>query len=196
MSKLTDPEVLTAKFITLISNPVLVLFIAFVLGNLQTVRNNPEITIIFFTVGGFFPFLLYVHYLWIHRTHFLDYAAIPRDKRNNLFLATTISFALSLMLFISSGVSNFWTYTAMLYVILFATFFLLNRFIDKASFHTGIFAFSVLYLTNRVSLAFCLLLILLPFIGWSRFHLHKHTKFQLVLGTVIGMFIGILSWTF
>jgi len=196
MSKTTDPELLTAKFISFVSNPVFVLLFSFILGNLQVVRNSPEITAMFFFLGGFLPFLLYLHYLWIHKNNLLDYASIPRDKRNNLFLAATISFALNVMIFIYTGTATFWIYSSMLFVILFATFYLLNKFIDKASFHTAIFAFGVLYLTNKVSVAFAILLILVPFIAWSRIYLHKHSYFQLMLGTVIGMFLAILSWTF
>ncbi|MEO6729112.1 MAG: hypothetical protein ABIM99_04270, partial [Candidatus Dojkabacteria bacterium] len=163
---------------------------------LQVVKSNPQITAIFFFVGGFFPFLLYVHYLWIHKRNVFDYVSIPREKRNAIFLAATISFSLNIMLFVYTGVSNFWVYTSMLFVILFAVFYLLNKFIDKASFHTAIFSFGVLYLTNKVSVAFAILLVLVPFIAWSRVYLHKHTNFQLMLGTVIGMFLAILSWTF
>lgn len=196
MSKLPDAEVLTAKFISLVSSPLLFLVGSFFLGNLQVVRDNPQITVIFFTLGGFFPFVLYLHYLWIHKKHILEYAAVPREKRNNLYLAGLISFLLVLMLSLYSGISRFWVYSAMMFVIIFAAYYLLNRFIDKASFHTGMFAFGVLYLTNRVSLAFAILLILVPFIAWSRIYLHKHTWFQIMLGVVIGMFLALLSWTF
>ncbi|MFS8131166.1 MAG: phosphatase PAP2 family protein [Candidatus Dojkabacteria bacterium] len=196
MSRIADPESLTAKVISIISNPVLFLVGSFLLGNLQIVRANPQITVIFFTVGGFFPFILYIHYLWIHKKHIFEYTAVPREKRDNLYLAAIISFALVVLMSVYSGISYFWVYSGMLFVVLFTSYYLLNKYIDKASFHTGIFAFGVLYLTNRVSVAFAILLILVPFVGWSRVYLHKHTWFQLMLGTVIGMFLAILSWTF
>lgn len=196
MSKQIDYELYTAKAISFIFNPVTILLLSFVLGNLSVIQKAPEVFFMFFSIGGFFPLLLYIHYLWVHRKNFFEYAALPRDKRNNLLLTAVASFCLNVALFTASGYDNFWVYSAMLYVILFAVFYLLNKFIDKASFHTGIFAFGVLYLTNRVSVAFAILLILVPFIAWSRIYLHKHTWFQLMLGTVIGMFIAMISWTF
>ncbi|MEP7104128.1 MAG: hypothetical protein ABI721_05480 [Candidatus Dojkabacteria bacterium] len=196
MSKTVDSEILTAKGISLLANPILVLFVTFVIGNFSRIRAEWEIFGIFILIGCFFPMLLYVHYLYIHRKSIWNYTAIPRAKRDNLFLTVIIPFCLNLMLFIYTGQSKFWVYTSMLMVIFFACFYLLNRFIDKASLHTGMFSFSILYLTNRVSVAFAILLVLIPFIAWSRVKLHKHTWFQLMLGMVVGMFLALLSWTF
>lgn len=195
-SKLTDPDLLSAKLITFFSSPVFVLIFSFVLGNLQTIRNNPQATVIFFVIGTFFPIILYIHYLYINRVNLFEYISIPQSQRNALFLTAIASFALDVAIFTYSGMPSFWVYSGMLFVILFAIYYLINKFIDKASFHAGIFAFSVLYLTNRISVVFAILLVLIPFIGWSRVYLHKHTWFQIMLGTVVGMFIALLSWTF
>jgi len=90
---------------------------------------------------------------------------------------------------------RFWTLHALVFLIGTSLFYLINKYIGKASMHAAAYTFSILYLADRVSMSFAILFIGLPIIFWSRIKLHKHSWLELLLGTSIGMIIGLLSWT-
>lgn len=189
-------EMWTARLISLLAHPLNLLILALVLGNFDLIREGRTEFFIFLILGSFLPLIVYLYYLDKHKTKLLTYASIDRAYRQNIFLSIILSFSLVVVLFSYTNQDPVWISNAMLLVILFAVFFLVNKYIDKASIHTAAFSFAVIYLSGRVSMAFALLLFILPFVCWSRIELHKHTWFQLMLGSVLGMFIGLLAWTF
>jgi hypothetical protein len=191
-----DYEILTAKVVSMITNPALILFIALFFGNYEQIKAEPSIFFIFLALGLSLPFFTYLYYLSKHKTHVLQFASITRESRHSIFLYTILSFCLVAVLFMYTRQSQFWISNAMFLTILFGAFYLINKFIDKASVHSGVFSLAIFYMAGNISLAYAFFLFILPFICWSRITLHKHTWFQLMLGSVIGMFIGLLSWTF
>lgn len=64
----------------------------------------------------------------------------------------------------------------------------------KASIHVGsitalIFSFSLLYHG-----AFLFLLFLIPLIGWSRLRTHRHSKNEVLVGAILGIFIPLVMF--
>jgi hypothetical protein len=72
-------------------------------------------------------------------------------------------------------------------------FFLINYMIDKVSVHSGWFTFTLMAIGGTYPIVF-LGFLFIPLLAWSRLTLHKHTWFQIIFGSVIGAFIGILAW--
>lgn len=88
----------------------------------------------------------------------------------------------------------FWPYyvAMLLWLVLFGTITL--RW--KISGHTGIATLVVLFLTKLVGDAAILLGLLIPLIAWSRVHLGRHTRTQVIGGTVLSLVVVWVSWFF
>lgn len=113
-----------------------------------------------------------------------DYNVTKREERPKLFLVFTGSFLLSLLLSIKLGNIQLIT----IFSVLNLTFFLgfLITLYWKISFHmiwSTLAIFIIYYLTNNPYLL--LLGLLIPFIGWSRIELKKHTLIQVVAGVLL-----------
>jgi len=78
--------------------------------------------------------------------------------------------------------------------VFFSMMYLINKYIDKVSMHAATFTFAIFYLIDKSSTLFILFILFLPLIFWSRWKLHKHTEFQLFLGAMVGVLIGLISW--
>lgn len=183
------------KFIALtvsaLFNPIFLFAVAFSWLVLATKQNLGFY--LFFLSTIYLPVVVYVlWFVYVKHKGNIKLLVWNRKERDGIYLMGAYTSLFASIFFSQLGVS-FWTYNAVLTFILFGSYYLLNKYLDKASLHAGVFAFLVFYLTN-LNLAFILLLIFLPLIWWSRFYLHKHTRLQLFLGTVAGMVIGILSW--
>lgn len=113
-----------------------------------------------------------------------DYNVTKRKERPKLFFVFLISFFLSLLLSIKLGNIQLIT----IFSVLNLTFFLgfLITLYWKISFHmiwSTLAIFIIYYLTNNPYLL--LLGLLIPFIGWSRIELKKHTLIQVVAGVLL-----------
>lgn len=186
---------IVAQIISWILNPFFVLPITIIASHLQQIDANPMPFIFFIFVGGFPIFFFYLYSEYIHKEKPWEFFInLPRERRNTPLLVAIYSFLFNTVLF---GIFNepLWQEISILLVIYAGSMYLANRYIDKASWHAGVLAFCVFYLADKISMAFAFGLILLPVIFWARVLLHKHTWIQLYLGTVIGLVIGILSWT-
>jgi len=194
--KKIDKEKLMASIVSSIANPFIVIIFTLVLGNLELIKKNFEQAVIFLIINATLPFLFYVYELISHKENWYHFASISQRKRYLIYLSAIFSSLVSTILFSYTHQNTVWVYNSMMLAVLFSIFYMLNRYIDKLSFHAGAFALSMIYLTDKVRVFFAVFLAFLPIICWARIKLHKLTWFQLMLGSVIGMFIGILSWTF
>jgi len=186
-----------AKFISIVFNPFIVLVTAIVLGNLAWVQNEIGPLLFIIAVMIFLPLIAYV--LKIEHTtskkgNFFHFHNLLRSERNGLFLLALYIDFISILMFSYLGIT-YWMLHSIIAFILIGIIYLSNKYVDKVSIHAAIFTFSIFYLVNRVDTIFSLFLIALPIIMWARIKLHQHTWVQLFLGVVIGMAIGLLSWT-
>lgn len=188
-------DIFFAHAISWILNPFLIFPIVFVISHLNYINLNPG-AFIFFSLVGCLPIFFY--YLYIEHKHKEDpwqfFITIPRERRNTILLMAVYTFLFNAIIF-SSVYDLFWQKISILMVVFAGLMYLANKYFDKASWHAGVFAFSVFYLADKISLAFSFLLILLPILYWARILLNKHTWLQLYLGTVVGLIMGLLSWT-
>jgi hypothetical protein len=117
-------------------------------------------------------------------------------ERNYLYFAGVFSSLLATLAFGSQLFNDpFWFNMSMLMAIYFGLFYLVNRYFDKASFHLGSLALSVMLLADQLSLAFSFLFIIFPVLIWARFRLRRHTWVEILWGWVIGLSVGLLAWT-
>lgn len=193
--KKTNIDIILAQAVSWALNPFFIFPIAIIFSHLDYINYNPWAFVFFVLVGGF-PILFY--YLYVEHKHkekpWQFFISIPRERRNTILLMAVYTFIFNTILFSMLG-EAFWQKVSTLLVVYSGLMYLANRYFDKASWHAGVFAFSIFYIADKISLAFTFLLILLPVLYWARILLHKHTWLQLYMGTVIGLVIGILSWT-
>lgn len=187
---------LVAIIISTISNPFFVIVVAMVVGNYSLIIAEPVPSFIFFFLVFSLPFIFYFSLLISGAKDWLHFSVINRKERDLIYLGAVFSSLLTTVLFASTGQNVVWVYNAILLCIFFAVFYMLNRYVDKLSLHAGVYAFSMIYLVDKFGVFFAVLLAAIPIICWARIKLHQHTWLQLLLGTVVGMFVGLLSWTY
>ncbi len=190
-----DLETAIAQALSWLLNPFFILPLAIIAAHLKEINANPMPFIFFVCVGGLPIFFFYLYSEYKHKQKPWEFFInLPRERRNTPLLVGIYSFIFNTILF-STFNEDLWLRISILLVIYAGVMYLANRYIDKASWHASVLAFSILYVSDKISLAFAFALILMPVVFWTRVILHKHTWVQLYLGTVIGLVIGILSWT-
>ena len=182
-----------AKVLSLISNPFLIIFVGVLIGDSEFIFEQPGELLMFIIVGLSLPLIVYINEMLKHKEHFWHYVSLSRESRFPVYLISIYSAFFNIVVFSYLHLS-FWVFQGILVFVLFSAMYLVNRYIDKVSMHAAAFTFASFYLIDKASTAFILLLFLLPLVYWSRIKLHRHTTFQLFLGTMIGLFIGLLSW--
>jgi hypothetical protein len=191
----TKLDIILAQIFTWVLNPFFILPITIIASHLQQINKNPMPFIFFIAVTGIPLFLAYLYIEHKHKqSPWQFFISIPREERNLPLMISIYVFLFSGIVFTSLN-EILWQKISILFVIFCGVMYLANKYIDKASWHAAALAFCIFYVVDKVNYAFAFGLILLPVIFWSRILLHKHSWVQLYLGTVLGMIIGILSWT-
>lgn len=183
-----------AQFISTLFNPFFVIIFTFTAANYSILINQFGEFLLFLSIVFLPVFVIYIQVILKHKKHPIHFISIERTQRDKIYLIGVYSLLFATIIFANFNLS-FWFLHSILLAIYISTLYLVNKYIDKASVHASTFAFAVLYLTDKVNLAYALLFFILPLIFWSRIELHKHTWIQLLLGAVIGMVIGLLSWS-
>ena len=194
--KKNDISLGISLIISTVFNPFLVLFLTILISNKELIQKQPQQALIFFIVNATLPLIFYFYYLFNNKKRMFALANVPREGRNTIFLTAIFSTLISTILFTFTEQNTVWVYTSMLLTVFFAIYFMVNKYIDKLSLHAGVFAFSMVYLVDKSSVAFVIFLAALPIIYWARIKLNQHSWLQLLIGTSVGMFVGILAWTF
>jgi len=88
---------------------------------------------------------------------------------------------------------NFLVSLLLMYAIL-STFLIIGNIFSKPSVHVAGFVAPIILLSLYASWLFVALLIIVPFIGWSRIKLKIHTPSQLMLGFLIGFLSAVISY--
>lgn len=188
-------DIWLAAFLSWVFNPFIILPLTLISAHITEINARPMPFIFFLFVGAFPVFFTYLYEEYKHKENTLQFlVSLSRERRNTPLLVTLYSFLFNAILF---GIFNeyLWQKISILFVIYAGFLYLANRYFDKASWHASMMAFSIFYLADKVTISLAFGLILLPVIFWSRVTLHKHSWLQLYLGTVIGLVVGILSWT-
>lgn len=188
-------EKLIAKVVSMGTFPLITLIIALTAGSLSDVVENSTLLFVFLGVGFSTIGIVYSYQLLKHKGKLAEYVDIPRKERDFIYVAGAFSFLFNAVLF-SYLQNQVWFFKSIIVVIFLSVFFFINKYLDKASMHAGAYTFGVVYLIESYGQIFSLGLILLPLIYWSRIKLHKHTWRQLFLGTILGLFMGLLAWNY
>jgi len=182
-----------ALAISTFTNPFIVISLTFLITNFNLIFNNTDNFILFLVISIGLPLSFYLYEIGKHKKHLLHYISLEKKDRDVVYLITIFCLTFS-AIFFSYMRTKFWTLNSILLDIFITLMYIVNKYIDKASMHAAGFCFAVMYLSDRVNPSFGILLIILPIIYWARIKLHKHTWIQLLLGSVIGMIGGLLSW--
>jgi len=188
-------DVVLAQFLSWMLNPFFILPFTIVASHLREINANPMPFIFFVCVGTLPIFFFYLHYEHKHKEKpWQFFINLPRESRSTPLIVAIYSFLFCTIL-LSIFNQLLWEKISILFVVFAGVMYLANRYIDKASWHAAVLAFCIFYIADKISLDYVFGLLLLPVMFWARILLHKHTWVQLYLGTVIGLIIGILSWT-
>ncbi len=185
-------ELQLAKLVSWVFSPVIVTILAAFLVVSQSDLSNFFAACVFLLVGGFFPVAADVYEYLRHRNATLEPAY---QQRNEIYLIALFSFSISSLIFGSAILtSTFWMNLAMVMAIFFALYYMANKYFAKASLHVGMFCVMAMLLIQHLSLTYALLFTIFPIVVWSRIRLHRHTWAQILVGTAIGMSVGLLTW--
>lgn len=180
--------------VSLITSPVVVLIIALFLGNKHEIEKKPEYFIVFIVTCFTIPVALRFMQTFRYKVKTNLFGVLAKENRDPIYLACFVSSILSYILFSSENLDNVvWFNLSILLAIYMGIFFIINRFFHKASQHAGSFVLSIIYLSIRIDTKILFFLAFLPLIWLSRYYLKAHTYIELVLGTIIGILVGILS---
>lgn len=188
-------EQLCARVLSIGTFPLVTLVGALTAGSLKDVSTDPTPLFVFLGVGFSAVGIAYAYQLFKHGSNFAKYIDVTRKDRDFIYVAGLFAFLFNAILF-SYFLNPMWFFKSMLIVIFLGTFFFVNKYVDKASMHAGAFTFGIVYLVGSYGQIFSLGLVILPLVYWARIKLHKHTWKQLFLGTLLGLFMGLLAWNY
>lgn len=190
-------DIKVAKFISGITHPLFILIfgLSFALFDI-VIKHNPFEYVAFLFLVTVIPVYFYLWQLYKEKRNGNGSFSLTRENRNPVYLAAFLGAVFTVIICKAFNLNLFWMYNGMLLCIFFGVLYFVNKFIDKISLHAYVWSFVIIYLANAVSLYWLIGLLMLPFIAQARIVLEKHNKFQLFLGTSLGMFIALISWTF
>jgi membrane-associated phospholipid phosphatase len=185
-------EIKLAKLVSLVTQPTLVLIVGSFIVVSGSDLSNFLAACVFLIVGGLMPVATDIYDYFKSKNAKLE----PDFKhRNEVYLTALFSFSIASLIFGSSILTSiFWMNLSMIMGIFFALFYLANRYFVKASLHAGMFCFVAMLLVQRAGIVYALAFTALPIIIWARIRLGKHTWAQVLVGTAIGMSVGLLTW--
>lgn len=192
----TAQSTITAKFAQLIS---FVLDPAIVFGlSLLAIISQQNITGALQGVILVSLFVVIVGVVWVWSSkQIADAVYLPRARRDNVYIAAIFASVVSTIIFGTLiWTSAFWYNLSMTLMLYFASFYLVNRYFDKASQHIGMLAFISMLLIDKLSVNWVLLLVSIPLLIWARLDLRQHGWIQIMWGWAIGMGVGVLTWLF
>lgn len=186
-------DIFTATFFSAVFNPFIVIIPTIVIAFFAQIQVLPG-AFLFFLCVLFFPvFFYYLEQIYRHKKDYDDIVNLNRSERAPIYLFGVFSSLFNAVIF-SHLQQYFWVEVSMLALVVFASIFLINKYIDKLSMHTFFFSLSIMLLIDKINLAYGIFFVVMPIVFWSRITLHKHSWLQLYLGTVLGMIIGLISW--
>jgi hypothetical protein len=192
-SKKEDILLKTARIISLITFPISILFIAILWGN--NVQFPGDFKFIFLLLISFIPTaIIYFKELYRDKSLLKPSISLNRVEREKVLGVYFFSLLLSLVLAAIFNLENKFLHSIIILIIFVGVVYLINKHIGKASLHASSFVFSVLFVAQKLDWTYSLILLGLPVIYWARLKLKQHSKMELLLGTVIGMLVGLLSW--
>lgn len=182
------------SLVSLATSPLIVSFFALYFGNQHEIEKNPDYFITFLIVGFLLPASIRLIQALRFRVELKFLGILNKDNRDPVYLAALFSLVLCYILFSSENLDNVvWFNVSLLLAIYIGLFFIVNRFFHKASQHAGTFVLSIIFLAIKLDAKILILLCFLPLIWISRYYLKAHTYIELILGTLIGLLVGVLS---
>jgi len=178
------------KIATFISKPVTLLLLLSAILSILINTNTPfliKLLLILFT------FVIPLLSMFLLRALGLtsDFGVSKREERPKLLLPMAISFTIALVVSLLSSSALLST----VYIVLVLVFLIgsLITFFWKISFHMIWSTLAIFFIIYSWQIPYLYYLVLfLPFIGWSRIQLNKHTLGQVIVGFII-TFVCILS---
>lgn len=188
---------LTAKIISILTHPLLIGIGATIIISYIGLPGKPLINLLplITTVAALFVFLR-VALVIVGRAKQLEILELNRNERDSAYLVGLIGSMVAVVVYTTADFIDIKAIEiSMLLAVFMGIMYFVNRYADKASLHASTFTICVFALSHFVSLAYGSAFLILPIIYWSRIELRKHTWAQLILGTLLGAFIGLASWT-
>lgn len=174
--------------------PPLVIIFALFFGSFKTNITNPGPFIFLCAVNCSILMLYLLRILIRKKIKLSEFKNVLNAGQGEIYLLLTYSLTVCTIFFIIFK-ENYWYLIGMLLVTFFGGMYLLQRFILAPSLYLATFCFVVMFLTGRLEPIIAVLFSLTPLLFWSRMFLKMESWNELFLGAVIGMAIGLLSWT-
>jgi hypothetical protein len=184
-----------AEVLSLVFNPVIFLFsLPFLVVYRQTTNLSSAIKWELFS--GFFVVIgLAIIYLGIRRGIFSDEDLSKRQEREEFYyFALILSFTYLIASLLLRGIFFHLSIVGLGLFLAIIIFTFVNKFI-KASVHLGalwafIITVSLLFGLNY----FWLTIWIVPLVMWARLYLKRHTKKELIVGSMLGIFITLATF--
>lgn len=186
---------LFAKIVSLVFNPVIFLFsLPFIVVYKQTESISYALKWQLFS--GFFVVIgLLIIYLGIRRGIFSDIDLSQKKEREEFYyFALVLSFFYLIISLFFKGIFFYLSIVGLGIFLAIIIFTFVNKFI-KASIHLAslcafITTITILFGINYFWLTFWII----PLVSWSRLYLKKHTKKELILGSILGILITLATF--
>ncbi len=188
-------KIFIASIISVLLNPFLVLTLTLIFGNLTRSDTlfGPALFLLILVV--LLPFVIYTYFISRDKKSFFKFHNLTRVRRDLVYLFGIFTSFLTTILFLHLGLV-YWFNNSLVLFILGSSMYLINKYLDKISVHSSVLSFCIIYLIDKVSIYLIFLMLLIPLVYWSRRTLHQHTLLQLFMGTIVGLLIGLLTWSF
>ena len=195
MNKLT--KLFFAEFISAIFNPVIFLFLTpFIIvfhetENVAYALKWQIFTLVFLFIG--ITFLLF----GLHKKIFSDLDITKREERKEFYkisLILSISYLIATIIF--KGPVFYISVAAAGIVLGIYILSLINNYI-KASVHLAVSSAFVLTLGIIYGInVFLIVFLIIPLTAWSRFYLKRHKPLEMLIGSLVGIFITLATVLF
>lgn len=182
---------LSAKLISIVTNPILTLGVASVIILRSYIHSNWSVFLAILLASFASSILVYLVTLLSYQGNLFKYIDLDRNKR------VYILFSLSLSSIIAAGLFTLEDYSIevqklfLIFSILFGLSGILTLFFTKVSMHTLAVSFLIVCAIPSNIIFSIIGLFALPFVYFARIKLLKHTPLQLFLGVIEGFFLGV-----
>jgi membrane-associated phospholipid phosphatase len=186
---------LLAEVISLVFNPVIFLFsLPFMVVYKQT--ENVSSAIKWEMFSGFFVVIgLLIIYLGIRRGIFSDEDLSKRKEREEFYyFALVLSFTYLIASLLLRGIFFYISIVGLGLFLAIIVFTFVNKYI-KASIHLAALWTFIIVITRFFGWEFFWITIgLVPLVSWARLYLKRHTKKELIVGSLLGILLTLATF--
>lgn len=175
-----------ARFISIVGHPALLMPVAAAMA----ATGNHRVQLLAVIIAIFFAFFVFTYSQIKTKTGQWEHvdASLKNERKELNINASVFLFIGALVLFLFEVHSGIVFAIGLSGAIVLCSHFLSK--IAKPSLHFGFAIFSACLILPNVNAA-AFFLFFAALVGWSRFHLERHTRLDLAIGAGLGLFAGV-----